>query len=106
MSSRLGAPLYFGASAVVGGAAPMNVTGGTPESGLHPQGKEYHGGHVTSIQASPYQMPEPLSATSVPEVTFVLVVFVVLGRLVYVWVLDAAGKVLARAGGHDGGAYY
>jgi hypothetical protein len=99
LSSFLGTPLYSGGTAVMGVASPMVVDANAPESAFHPQAKGYHGGHVQSIQVSPYPMPEPLNTGSVPEVTFVLVVFLLLGRLAYVWIVDAAGRVLARFGG-------
>lgn len=97
LSSLLGTPTFAVGTAVMGSAATMRVDPQSPEPGLHPQAHGYHGGRVESIHVSP-NPTETLNVGSVPEVAFLLVVVAVVACRVYLWIVDATGRVRVRLG--------
>ena len=97
-ASFLSSPSIVG---VTGGTAIMEVlasqskVGPRPEPGFHPV-------HVVgSTEPPPYAVLEPHNVGSVTEVVMVLVVVLVVVLVIcgqaYVWIRDAAGRVLAHA---------
>ena len=70
-----------------------------PSTGYHSQNEPW-ANVVTTIQAAPRSMPQPLDLGSVPDAGLVLAFVLVLApNLVWVWILDGNRKVLGWAGG-------